>query len=425
MRNYLKLLKKIPLKKRRKYTVSADVCLILHGNTLIPACCEELVAQHNQALLNITPGEIAQAARHLLPGTTPHTRIALALPGKEFAATSLTLPPTINEASLKNAVRLQLSTLLPSYTKPLLIAIRPQLKGKPTIALWMPTQVAEDLFQAFEKVGLFLAYLLPRPLVALPANSTDVMQVYDEDDETITCFEWSGTAIERWLSLPKTDCENTDFQTQLTTIIANFSEGATQITKHKLEDWEKLPMPSSTAYGYSFVPPSTLTRMIQLARAKTKRNAIIAATLVILLLVAGGIVLKRYEYRLEKWLGQLQNRTLDVSRLRSEVDSISRDIAPIKEFPRQDVVLILQRLDALIKPSEGWIVGFTIDKGEVEIKGMSPNPERLVQMLGSEPMFEGASFNQPRQGQNFSIRFKLRNLNIGEYWKKYFMPDQK
>jgi len=61
----------------------------------------------------------------------------------------------------------------------------------------------------------------------------------------------------------------------------------------------------------------------------------------------------------------------------------------------------------------------------VEIKGFSPNPERLVQMLGSEPMFEGASFNQPRQGENFSIRFKLRDLNIGEYWKKYFMPDQK
>ncbi|MEZ5671528.1 MAG: PilN domain-containing protein [Thiotrichaceae bacterium] len=427
MRNYLKLFKQIPslLQKRRKYNVSADVCLILHGNTLIPACCEELVAQHNQVLLNITPNEIAQAARHLLPSTTSHTRIALALPGKEFAATSLTLPPTINEASLKGAVRLQLATLLPSYTKPLLIAIRPQLKGKPTVALWMPTQVAEELFQAFEKVGLFLAYILPRPVAALSAAPMKVVQLYDEDEETITCFEWSGTAIERWLSLPKTDCEDTDFQSQLTEIISNFSEGATQITKNKLEDWEKLPMPPSVAYGYAFVPPSTLTRMIELSRANTRRNLIIAGTLLILLLTAAGISLKRYEYRLEKWLGQLQNRTLDVSRLRSEVDSISRDIAPIKEFPRQDVVLILQRLDNLIKPTDGWIISFTIDKGEVEIKGFSPNPERLVQMLGSEPMFEGASFNQPRQGENFSIRFKLRNLNIGDYWKKYFMPDQK
>jgi len=427
MRNYLKFLKKIPslFKKRRKYNVSADVCLILHGNTLIPARCEELVAQHNQLLLNITPDEIAQAARHLLPSTTAQARIALALSGKEFAATSLTLPPTITESSLKNAVRLQLSTLLPSYTKPLLIAIRPQVKGKPTVALWMPTQVAEELFQAFEKVGLFLAYILPRPVIALPQNSTEVVQVYDEDEEAISCFEWSGAAIERWLQVPKADCEDEDFQSQLTAILTNSSEDTTRITKNKLEDWENLPQPASVAYGYSFVPPSTLTRMIHLAQKKNRRNLVIIATVVILLIIAGAGALKRYEYRLERWLGQLQARTLDVSRLRSEVDAISRDIAPIKEFPRQEVVQILQRLDSLIKPTEGWIVSFTIDKGEVEIKGISPNPERLVQMLGSEPMFEGASFNQPRQGENFSIRFKLRNLNIGEYWKKYFMPDQK
>jgi len=427
MRNYLKFLQKIPslFQKRRKYNVSADVCLILHGNTLIPARCEELVAQHNQMLLNITPDEIAQAARLLLPSTTAQARIALALPGKEFAATSLTLPPTIAETSLKSAVRLQLSTLLPSYTKPLLIAIRPQMKGKPTVALWMPTQVAEDLFQAFEKVGLFLAYILPRPLIALPPNSTAIVQLYDEDEESISCFEWSGVAIERWLYVPKADCEDEEFKTQLTEIIANFSEDDTQITKNKLEDWENLPMPSSIIYGYSFVPPSTLTRMIASARTKTRRNVIIIAAVVILLIIMGVGALKRYEYRLERWLGQLQNRTLDVSRLRNEVDTISRDIAPIKEFPRQEVVQILQRLDSLIKPTDRWITSFTIDKGEVEIKGFSPNPERLVQMLGSEPMFEGASFNQPRQGENFSIRFKLRDLNIGEYWKKYFMPDQK
>jgi hypothetical protein len=424
MRKYLKFLKKPPtlLKKRRKYNVSADVCLILHGNTLIATHSQELRAQHNQLLLNVTPTEIAQAARHLLPSTTAQKRIALALPGKEFAATSLNLPPTIDESSLKNAVRLQLSTLLPSYTKPLLIAIRPQLKGKTTIALWMPTQTAEELFQAFEKVGLFLAYILPRPIVALPANPAETTQIYDEDEENIVYFEWAGTAISRWLCVPKAECDDEVFQAQL---IEHIPTEDSVIRKNQLEDWENLPLPSAQAYGYSFVPPSTLTRMIETARAKTRRNLIILATVVVLLIAGGIFAVKRYEYRLEKWLGQLQNRTLDVSRLRSEVDAITRDIAPIQEFPRQDVMQILQRLNTLIKPTEGWIASFTIDKGEVEIKGFSPNPERLVQMLGSEPMFEGASFNQPRQGENFSIRFKLRNLNIGEYWKKYFMTDQK
>lgn len=424
MRNYLKFLKKLPtlFKKRRKYNVSADVCLILHGNTLIPTQCQELLAQHNQLLLNITPAEIAQAARHLLPSTTAQKRIALALSGKEFAATSLNLPPTIDESSLKNAVRLQLSTLLPSYTKPLLIAIRPQLKGKTTVALWMPTQNAEELFQAFEKVGLFLAYILPRPVVVMPATVAETIQICDEDEENIVYFEWSGTAVSRWLVVPREECKDETFQAQLA---ENVPITESVIYKNKLEEWENLPLPPVNAYGYSFVPPSTLTRMIETARAKTRRNLIILATLVVLLIAGGIFALKRYEYRLEKWLGQLQNRTLDVSRLRNEVDAIARDIAPIQEFPRQDVVQILQRLNALIKPTEGWIASFTIDKGEVEIKGFSPNPERLVQMLGSEPMFEGASFNQPRQGENFSIRFKLRNLNIGEYWKKYFMPEQK
>lgn len=424
MRNYLKFLKKPPtfFKKRRKYNVSADVCLILHGNTLLATQSQELLAQHNQLLLNITPTEIAQAARHLLPSTTAQKRIALALSGKEFAATSLNLPPTIDESSLKNAVRLQLSTLLPSYTKPLLIAVRPQLKGKTTVALWMPTQTAEELFQAFEKVGLFLAYILPRPVVAMPADMNETIQIFDEDEENIVYFEWSGTAISRWLAVPREECKDETFQAQLAENIPTV-EGV--IYKSKLEDWENLPLPPSNTYGYSFVPPSTLTRMIETARVKTRRNLTILATIVVLLIAGGIFALKRYEYRLEKWLGQLQNRTLDVSRLRNEVDTITRDIAPIQEFPRQDVVQILQRLNTLIKPTEGWIASFTIDKGEVEIKGFSPNPEHLVQMLGSEPMFEGASFNQPRQGENFSIRFKLRNLNIGEYWKKYFMADQK
>ena len=152
---------------KRKSSTTSDICLIVHGSMLLHTKHHNLIAQPDESLLKLTPTELANAARRLLPVTTKRTRIALALPSDEFVATTLKLP-AVAAQNIKNVVNLQLPTLLPGVTEPLLLAVQTPTVGEQTCALWMPTKRAEELFQAFDKEGLFLNCILPRPVVVLP-----------------------------------------------------------------------------------------------------------------------------------------------------------------------------------------------------------------------------------------------------------------
>lgn len=429
-----------PLKRRQLKFSTCDVCLIVHGAVLLHAEQQNLIAQHDESLLKLTPTALAKATHRLLPNTTRQQRIvlglpnptkrqqriALALPNGEFVGTTLKLPP-IALQNLKNAVSLQLPTLLPGMTEPLLLTVQPAITPDDfTTALWMPAKRAEELFQAFAEEGLFLAAILPRALVTLLASQSSACQIYDEDEETVTCVEWRETTIQRWLHQPKADLELAEFRAQLDEFLATQSgdENSYQVKKTSLNDWENCPMPASIAYAYAFTPPSASLRMAQ-AKQQRKRRYLYALAGLILLAIIGGIgTAHLYKQRLKDELAVLLADLKESSALPGKIQQIEDEIAPIKEFPRQNVIDILTKLNTLI-PKDSWLIGFSIEAGKVEIEGYSPNVPQLLNILAGEGVFEKPSLSRTTRGnvgkqeENFGIRFNLKEIDVPSYWMRY------
>lgn len=420
-------MKKIKFSKRVKKTktkpLSYDICLIVHGTVLLHTKHQNFVIQPEESLFELTATEVAEVARRLLPLATTRQRIALALPGEEFVATTLKLP-MMDEQALRNAVHLQLPTLLPGATDPLLLAVQPGAEDEQICALWMPIKRAEELFKAFDKVGLFLAGILPRPLVALPATPTSC-QIYDEDDNTITSLEWSGTAIRRWLHLPKTDCDSSEFKKQLEEALSTFSTDLEQERKTSVKDWEELSMPPPATYGYAFIPPGAVAQMAKAVRQKKRLRLSIAAGLLFAALLGGLYFAIDHEQRLKQRLTELKRRTVTVSQLRAEVGEIEEHLGPVKNFPRQNVVELLEKLNGMI-PKDSWIVSFNIEGGAVKIEGYSPNPTRLIEVLTKDPSFyqveqsRGTISERGKEELRFGINFKLKDFDLAAYWLEYF-----
>lgn len=415
-----------PIKRRRIKFTSCDICLIVYGSVLLHAERQDLVAQHDESLLRLTPTELAAAARRLLPNTTRQQRIALGLPNDEFVGTALQLPP-ITSQNLKNAVSLQLPTLLPGITEPLLLAVQPALTpNDSTIALWMSAKRAEELFQAFSDVGLFLAVILPRTLVALPAVSSPIQQIYDEDETTITCLEWAGTTLRHWLHLPKADLELPEFRQQLDHFLTTLSRSdIQQINQTAVADWENLPMPPNFVYAYSFIPPGAVLRAVQVAKRRKRRYVYVLAGLVVLALIGGLVTAHLYKQKLEMQLAAVLSGLEESSQLPNKVQQIEDEVAPISQFPRQDIIEVLSKLDTLI-PKDSWLTGFNIEAGKVEIEGYSPNAAKLLEVLANEKNFEEVGFSRAtrsdpgRREENFGIRFKLKGIDVPAYWLHYF-----
>ena len=415
------------IRKRQPQLAACDIGLIVYNHVLLHANTQSLVPQHDESLFQFTATELANVARRLLPFATTQQRIALALPSHEFVATSLKLP-VIDAQNIKNAVNLQLPTLLPGITEPLLLAVQAQTPGEQTYALWLAVKRAEELFREFEKVGLFLACLLPRPLVALPKNNV-ACQVYDEDDHTITYMEWSGNVIQRWLHLPKVDRDVPLFQQQLEEAMSGFTSHFEQEWKTNIEDWEKVPMPPTVVYSYAFVPPSAVLASVQAAKQRRRKLLSIVASIIGLGIILGIYIAIYREQHLEQQLADLKHRTDNVSKWRAEVSQFEETFGPVKNFPHQDVVKILQILNELI-PKDSWIVSFQIEGGVVKLEGYSLEPTKLIEILTKQPEFydvhqsRGTTQEINRKELRFGIDFKLKDFDLATYWLEYF-PNKK
>jgi len=408
--------------KTKLPTITCDICLVIYNKILLHAEHKNLVAQPDESLYSLMATEIAQAARRLLPNTDKRHRLALALPNFEFVATTVQLP-IMAEQNLKSAVMLQIQTLLPGVTGPLLLTIQSE-GGKPTSALWLPAKRAEELYQAFNKVGLYLTCILPRALLNIP-RGTASCQVYDEDEDSITCFEWSGTNINRWLHIAKTDYDHPEFKTQWEQSLTSLNNEIKQEGKTNLQDWERLTMPTPVVYKYAFLPPGTVLHLAQVAKRRHRRRLQMAAVFLLLCTIGAIGAVINYEQRLQKRLENLTTRTVDARKLKEEVAQIEETIGPIKDFPQQQVTSILQTLNRAI-PKNSWITSVRIEAGTVKIEGYSPNPAELIGILLAQPGFIDVAPSQATQSERgrsenrFGINFKLKDINFKDYWVQYF-----
>lgn len=424
------------------HPLTGELCLIVHSDMLLYVNRQvQLTHPDSDAASPVWPAsELAAAARQLLPKVSKGRHIALALPNDEFVATYLQLPTTIAHQSLWSAVNLQLPTQLPGTTEPLALAVQPARRNEDaTVALWIPVRRTSELFAAFDSVGLFLACVLPRALVALPQKALKkgkrpkgqpvlVHKVYDEDDTSITCCEWNETTLKRWLHVSKIDCESPDFKSQLEPILEATREESEWRRQTSINDWQNLPVPTLDVFGYAFTPRGAWSRSVQIRRRKKRWLTFIVVAVLGLCLLAGLGYAIRYERRLEGRLAFLKNRTLDVSRFQAEVVEIQDTIAPVKNFPQQNVIGVLDTLNKLI-PKDTWLSSFRIETGVVDIEGFSPNAAKLLELLTTEKTFTEVGFSRPtrpeRGQESFGIRFKLSGFDLPSYWSEYFDTERR
>ena len=415
----------------RKLAALPHICLAVHDEILIHTgsgrhCGLAEIDDYTHAL---DAGRLAEAARRLLPEVKSKQRLALSLPGHEFVATNIKLPG-VSAENLGSATRLQLPMLLPGMNEPLLLAIHGH-SGKPGrehIALWFSKARADALFRAFEKEGLFLSCLLPRPLAGLP-QSAGSHQVYDKDQTTVTCIQWSEQVLERWLYISKPELEDAEFRTQFEEQItfrppgdAPESAKFTQTRKTTPTDWDACPV--REAYYYRFTPPEAEKRMAA-GRRRMKRYLFAFGAGMILILTTLGIGEGlRYKHRIEKRLAELKEQTMNITQLQDEVTDIGKKIGPIQDFPRHNVLSVLEELNKRI-PKQSHLKSIKIEDGIVIIEGYSPDPAGIVRMLENDSAaFTDVEFSKGTKGNNFGISFLLVNIDVDDYNKKYFPRDE-
>jgi hypothetical protein len=409
--NKFKLLKR----SSKTHQPIVNACLIVYANSLLYTGNDDLVVQHD---IELNADSIAQAAQRLLLNNKKLRYIALALPPNEFIATSLKLP-ALDGDKLKGAVNLQLANLLPGNTEPLLLAVQGQKESMPTVALWLPSKRAEELFTAFEKVGLFLSCIIPRTILAVTSGCDEAL-ICDEDDEFITFCDWSGVALTRWLHIPKSDWDLPEFKAQIEREIPKLD------TKHyaKVADWENLASPCTQAYNYAFIPPSSILRQKQQRKQRQRFYMFAAAGLIILMIISGLLGVFYYKQQLRNTLNELRSQTMDVNQLRQEALAIDQEISPIRNFPKQQMSQIFLHLNEII-PKNSHLSRLTLEAGVIQIEGISPDAATLVQVLNQDPMFTEVRFSRGIGGSQdtFGISFKLADVDVQAYWEKYFLTE--
>ncbi|MCP4701102.1 MAG: PilN domain-containing protein [Gammaproteobacteria bacterium] len=422
----------ISLRKAESNKLAAlpNICLAVYDDVLIHAgsgqhCGLTELDDYAHAL---DADRLAEAAHRLLPSAKRKQRVALCLPGHEFVATNIKLPG-VSGKNLHNATRLQLPMLLPGVNEPLLLAIHGH-SGKPGrehIALWFSKARADALFSAFEKTGLFLSCLLPRPLAGLPQAAGN-HQVYDKDQTTITCIQWSEQALERWLYISKPEFEDEKFHTQFEEEIsvhppddATESAKFTQTRKTALADWDSVPV--KEAYYYRFMPPEAEKRMAT-SRQRKKRYLLAFGAGMILILIALGIAEGlRYKHRIEKRLAELKEQTMNIIQLQGEVTSIEKKIAPIQDFPRHKILGVLEKLNAQIT-KQSYLTRFKVEDGIVEIEGHSSDSAGILRKLENDPAFAAVKFSKGTKANRFGIKLQLVDVDVDAYDKTYFPRDE-
>lgn len=367
----------------------------------------------SEALADTSPEALAVAARKLLSSDRP--RVALALPGREFFALTLNLPG-LSAEQLHDAIQLQLGELLPGVEQPMALRVVTPDQGGAVLALWLPVERGEALFRAFGNHGLFLSVIVPRPALAPPREG-----VWSSEREGgfVTCVRWRDGRITEWLSTAEADLELEALAEQLREALG----GEQPETREEEAAWSAAA-PSSEWPEPAFVPEGARLRILGAQRRRRRRRQLIAASVVFGVMVAfWGLLAGRMAY-FERKLDRLMVAAEEASQLRGKAVEVESRMAPLFDFPTQDVAGVLEVLNRRI-PRDSWIERLQIDEGVVELEGYSPDPAKLVALLDEDERFEEVAFSRAtrgdgRQGERFGIRFRLVGIDVQAYLQEHF-----
>jgi len=362
--------------------------------------------------------QVAHAARQLLPVQHGTVAVQLLLPTADFISTRFDLRIQ-GEQLIKSSLNLQLATLLPACEEPLQLA----LDGKSSrgIALWFPRLTADALFQAFAEQGLQLALLLPRVLAARESDFPRAL-LLDEDDSHLCLVETRDGILENWLSVHKGDLESEAFRQQWLSEVQTL-DPAGEIRVLERNYWSGLRTLPRANEAYSFFPQAALQAGKALLARKQRKAGMLAAAAMVLLLALPFLGNWAQITWLERQVAQYQELSADARSSQAAVFAMEDGWSAVAEYPQQDIRGMLLVLNQYI---DGSLSSFNINKGVVDISGLSPDPTLIIEQLAELEMFYGvgqsrssSGGNTASRGDRFGIRMNVSTVDFPAYEKRY------
>ncbi len=371
--------------------------------------------------------QIALAAQQLL-SAIKNPYVALYLSPLEFVATQYQLP-NIAIHNVQAALKYQVSSLLPAYPRPLLLACHHNTAQETNVALWFDQPRSEDFFNAFKEQKLNLVTLIPRLLLALPKESTDKnkIQLEEMDTQGKHSIIIEHQSIVQWSHIDQDELLDSDYFSQWKNELL-VDDSMLNICVENSDFYKQFNTIKAEQFHYAFFPDATRHNLKKSSRFK-KSRLIVIASIIVLLAVAAPFVrnMVRYNRYEEKYLLK-QEQTKDVQQQRAAVTQFEDNWALFLEYPKLDATAVLAKLNKII-PKNSWISVFELKGNEVEIEGNGPNSAGILATISKQKEFEDVAFSQRTrsqrgQSEHFGISFRLKNNNIEEYRKKFLAEPQ-
>ena len=363
---------------------------------------------------------IASAVVALLQAREKAPSVLLLLPSTHFIASEVNMPGMTGE-TLRAALRLQSSLVLPGYDTPLAFALNSSAATAEGshIVLWTDALKLNALFEACEKQGIFLAGVMPRVL-ACGDSTAGEMAILDEDESTLSSIRYRDGVLSRFLQIPRDDLQDEAFARQwrehsspvdMTTLLCSSAQ-----------DYVERAASINANNAYSFVP-SGAEKVMQRTAKRRRMGVSIAAAIVLLFLAASPLLWQSLQMlRLQSQLNALQERSVQAREDQAAVRAFERDWGVLTEFPQQNLPQTLLQMQAVL--SHGVLSSVEVDEGTVEIEGESQDPQSLLQLLEENSLFTGADFARATNNDRYYIEFRLSTVDFDAYRERYF-PDQR
>ena len=364
---------------------------------------------------------LARAARELVDMESNESSVVLLLPPDEFVATKVTMPGMARDA-LVSALQLQAESLLPAYSDSLAVAVNPHGSDEmdSDTALWIAESRLDELYQAFEQQGLFLAGVIPRCLALVDEEGGK--QIHDQDRRSLTSVKVRDGAIQQWLHVSRKDLGQEIFERQWRqSLVTSDSDSVINVRAgNASEIFMQVDTHQPGSPHYYFIPGNALQAKKQVE--KGKRVMLGAAALALVALIASlPFLLQEFEIRsLQGSLRDQQELSSVAREDRLVVQNFEQQWGVLTDFPDQELVQTLFTLQSVLSPEQ--LTSMEINQGVIRIEGESTEPQAILQRLEQHPRFTEVAFSRATSNARYYIDLRLSTVNFEGYMVRYF-PD--
>lgn len=404
----------------------------------------------DNALLDLGSGEqvileegfhsdaIASAARTLMD-TYPHSgkepqdqdSVLLAIPPQWMLTQPIDMPGVKPEDRYA-ALRLQADSILPAYDEPLVLSMDEKRRQ---VSFWLPLGLLNRLFNAFSQQNIFLAGLLPRPLLGLGVQSTEQSGgahverlVTDRDRESVSAYLLAseGAVLDSQM-ISQADLQEEALSQEWHEYWQG-REGFAETTLTSPADYQRwfrqmgdIPAIQQAAADLAplcFFPDDALKARYRLYRNRIKNWAISAAAAVVILAVLPFLWQALQKSRLESQLAALQEEATPAREAQQEIRAFESEWGVVGEFPRQHLDQALLTLQSVLAPST--LSRIDVEEGFISIEGLSDDPQILLEELEQNPLFTEVDFARASSNGRYYIDLRLATVNFPAYQQWYF-----